>query len=382
MAALTAAVTVPPVLFGHRGAHATMNLILPGAGLYGSHRLAAITLFVLAVAATAVWLRWGTDWVVALVTAVAMASSAVFATAPDTAAPTASRAAHEFPLVILVMAALGWLRSAAPRVPGLRWLLARGRRRVPTTMDALPPVVRCRVVATRALAGVGDQADADAVDADDVRRRARLIGLAARARRGGDPLRVDHAHARAALALCDRLDDDQRRHLRADATRSWAGVPCSEPGWIRPFDATLAALATGDPELAARWGTTLRSTFALRRGHRPARAWSPLAISAGRAPDWEHAAVTAIGRATGWLSDDRDWDALRQRALGAAARGVEDPGDERFIAAARCWVALVDDERAAAVLARPTIRHDPLALALDNLATRIAVFGGLRVGAG
>jgi hypothetical protein len=73
----------------------------------------------------------------------------------------------------------------------------------------------------------------------------------------------------------------------------------------------------------------------------------------------------------GWVGD-ADWTALRTRALGASARGSEHPHDERLIAAARIWLAFVDDPRAAPLLARPTVRHDPLAVALDRLASRLA----------
>ncbi len=59
------------------------------------------------------------------------------------------------------------------------------------------------------------------------------------------------------------------------------------------------------------------------------------------------------------------------RALGASARGTEHPHDERLIAAARIWLVFVDDARAAPLLARPTVRHDPLAVALDRVATRL-----------
>jgi hypothetical protein len=57
--------------------------------------------------------------------------------------------------------------------------------------------------------------------------------------------------------------------------------------------------------------------------------------------------------------------------LGAASRGVSRPDDERLIAAGRVWLAFVDDEVAARVLARPTVGADPLAVALDRLAVRL-----------
>ena len=60
-------------------------------------------------------------------------------------------------------------------------------------------------------------------------------------------------------------------------------------------------------------------------------------------------------------------------ALGASARGTAHPDDERTIAAARVWLRFVDDEQAARLLARPTVAHDPLAVALDCYASSIPV---------
>jgi len=149
-------------------------------------------------------------------------------------------------------------------------------------------------------------------------------------------------------------------------------VPCSEPTWVRPLDGTLAAIALHRCGGSAdRWVTSLRREFGLHRGHRAAWYWTPLGWPAGSAPAWEHAASTALARAMGWIGDD-DWPALRARALGASARGTEHPHDERLIAAARIWLVFVDDPRAAPLLARPTVQHDPLAVALDRVASRLA----------
>jgi hypothetical protein len=374
---LAVIVAVGAALFavlGHDALDASLNLLVPGAGLYGEHRGIGLALTALSIVATVAWLRWGVDWALAATVLLAVVVSVALAEAHVTAtnAPPVARLSHEFPLVVLVIAVLGWLRVVAGHIPFARRLSAR-RRRTSVDLRTLPPVSRSRAAALLALAGVKDPAVGEAVDADDVRRRARRIGLVARGRLGGDPLRVDHAHARAALALTGRLDDDQQDRLRHDARKRWAGVPCSEPGWIRPLDATLAAFALrDDAEVGRRWAATLTSSMALRRGHRPAWVWAPLGIAAGAAPAWEHAASTALARAAGWIDDDRDWLALRRRAFGAAARGVDVRDDERLIAAARCWVALVDDPVAAEVLARPTVRHDPLARALDAVAGQLA----------
>jgi hypothetical protein len=110
--------------------------------------------------------------------------------------------------------------------------------------------------------------------------------------------------------------------------------------------------------------------FRLRRGHRAAAWWTPLGVPVGACATWEHAAATGIARALGAVGD-ADWAALRTRALGAAARGTRDYHDERLVAAARLWLAFVEDQAAAAIINRPTVRHDPLAVALDQLADRL-----------
>ena len=108
------------------------------------------------------------------------------------------------------------------------------------------------------------------------------------------------------------------------------------------------------------------SVFALRGGHRPSCAYAPLAVAGPWAPAWEHAAATALAGATG--SPVEDWPALRQRALGAAARGPSRPDDERLIAAGRIHARLAGDHAASRILDRPTLGADPLAAALDLLA--------------
>jgi hypothetical protein len=86
---------------------------------------------------------------------------------------------------------------------------------------------------------------------------------------------------------------------------------------------------------------------------------------------WEHAACTGLARSRGWVGDD-DWWALRTQALGASARGTDHVHDERLIAGARIWLAFVDDPAASRIVMRPTVRHDPLAVALDLLASRLS----------
>jgi hypothetical protein len=381
--ALGVAVALPVLLVrvgGHAGVHMARNLLVPGAGVLDHAPILAIALVVLAVGATVLWLRWGADWALVAVVVLAMVLSLALSGGGgdhDAAGlgPPVARAAHEFPLVVLVVAALAWTRSVLGRTPGVRHLVGRRHRGRQGAVDlaSLPVVDRCRAIAVRVLAGVDGTDDRVAVGGVDVQARARRVGLVTRGRVGGDPWRRDHAHARAARLLVGVASPHDAASLDADARRTGLGVPCSEPTWIRPLDATLAALAlqrSGRPGAAAAWARALQGELGLRRGHRPAWWWTPLGIGAGSMPAWEHAATTALARSAGWIGDG-DWTALRRRALGAAARGGGQPDDERLIAAARCWLALVDDLEAERIVTRPGVRRDPLACALDALATRL-----------
>ncbi|MFN8021023.1 MAG: hypothetical protein U0Q03_05780 [Acidimicrobiales bacterium] len=363
---------------GHGGAHALQNLVVPGIGLYERSLVLAIAVFVLTVAAVVLWVQWGVDWLLAVVvlgSTVAAGTwgnvSGVAAGAAGAGAAAAVRrvpAAHEFPLVVLVVSGVVWVRGALGHIPGVRHLVERRRRARP---DALHALDRSRTAVVLGLLG---DPDAGVLATDpSVERRARRIGLMARGRRGADPFARDHAAARAGLSLAGASTPDAIARFRDDAARAAAGVPASEPTWVRPLDAVLAAVALhhgGDPAAGPRAAEALAGPLALRHGHRPACWWTPLGIRFGSAPVWEHAATAALARTHGWC-DDADWTALRARLLGAAARGVGRPDDERAIAAGRIWLAFVDDEQAARILRRPTVSRDPLAVALDRYASRL-----------
>jgi hypothetical protein len=374
---------VPAIMvlgFGHRGAHMARNIIFPGAGLIDERPFIALVLMVLAVVATLAWVRWGVDWsIVAIIMVSTAAAGALTSSADHQSASDALRSTHEFPLVIIVTAAITWVRSVGGRMPGMRRLARRRTRSLSglSDIDRLSVIDRCRCASIVALAAPTNGVELDRVLATlehgDIADRARRVGFIARGRRGGDPFRIDHAQARAALALNGRLSLDDTARFMADAADAPAGVPASEPGWVRPLDATLAAVAlerAGDTDAGPRWTRMLRGSMSLRRGCRPAFWWTPLGVSAGSAPPWEHAAFTGIARAMRWVGDD-DWTALRPRVLGAAARGTGSRHDERLIAGGRVWLAFVDDEQAARIVARPTVRHDPIAVALDRLANRL-----------
>ena len=382
---LGASLAVPVALvvgLGHRGAHMMRSMVVPGAGLVGSNNLLAAACLLAALGATVAWVRWGIDWLLAAVVIGAVVASGLVSDAHDAVTTSMASidavarpvvAAHEFPLVLLAAGLISWLRTVAGRIPGLSHL-ARRRGRTSeglASVDRMRPVDRSRTAAVVALAGDAELAGVMATDRA-IEQRARRVGMWARFRFGGDAFRTDHAPARAALTLAGSWDGRLTSRFVADAERTTLGVPCSEPTWVRPLDGTLAAIALhrcgGSVD---RWVKSLRGEFGLRRGHRAAWYWTPLGWPAGSAPAWEHAASTALARAMGWIGDD-DWPALRARALGASARGTEHPHDERLIAAARIWLVFVDDPRAVPLLARPTVQHDPLAVALDRVATRLA----------
>jgi hypothetical protein len=369
---------------GDPGAHMAQNLVIPGVGLLEVSVALAVVVLVATTAAIVVWVTWGIDWLPAAIVLCSTVAAGLLTgdhPAPVTRAAdelVGVAAAHEFPLVVLVVGGIMWMRTAVGRLPGLRRVTARRSRTVAAApgldgIGALAPLDRSRAAAIAALTGPVPSTVSDAAASSAVVTRARRIGLIARGRRG-DPFAVDHAAARAALALTGQLDDAAMARFADDAHAAVAGVPASEPTWVRPLDATLAALAlhrAGHGEAGRRWAAMLAGPLALQGGHRPGAWWTPLGIRLGSASVWEHAATSALARANGWC-DDADWHVLRPRLLGAAARGTSVAADERSIAAARLWLVHVDDEQAARILARPTVHRDPIAVALDRLATSLA----------
>ncbi len=380
------------VALGDPGAHMAQNLVIPGIGLLEVSTVLAVAVLVAATAAIVVWVTWGIDWLPAGIVLCSTVAAGLLTGdhVPDLPAAAGDlvsvAAAHEFPLVVLVVGGVMWLRTTVGRLPGVRRLAARRSRVVATTpgldgIGALPALDRSRAAAIAAMAGPVPTAVSAAAASDAVVTRARRIGLFARGRHG-DPFAVDHAAARAALALTGQLDQAALERFACDADGAAAGVPASEPTWVRPLDATLAAIAlhaVGHEAVGRRWAAMLAGPFALQRGHRPDAWWTPLGIRLGSAPVWEHAATSALARTHGWCGD-ADWHVLRPRLLGAAARGTAVAADERAIAAARLWLVHIDDEQAARILARPTVHRDPLAVALDRLATTLAPTGA-RAGA-
>jgi hypothetical protein len=92
------------------------------------------------------------------------------------------------------------------------------------------------------------------------------------------------------VPLSGHADRQGYRFLDEARSRS-AGVPDSEPTWIRPLDGTLAALALqelGADDCVARWRWIFRTRFAFRHGRRPAALHTPsmLSITACWVRDW------------------------------------------------------------------------------------------------
>jgi hypothetical protein len=358
-----------PVGFGHRGVHAVRSLLVPGAGLYNHrHALLGATFTLAAIAATVCWIRWGMDWLVGAVVVASMVAAAILAYQDHPVAVTPISAAHEFPLVILVMGALSsaqlaWRRSVFGRRYHARTSVA-GR-------TELTGIEQCRIASISKLAGADVAVD---LNAGALEKRCRRVGVAARFRFRGDPMRADHAHVRTALMLTGHLDESADQNFRADAARALGGVPSSEPGWTRLLDGTLAACAleqAGERNVWDRWSATLNGSLQLRNQQRPGSVWTPLDLRGPRADTWEHAAATAIAHAAGGLLHTNDWTALRKRTLAAAARGNSIVDDERLVAAGRIWLTMVEDEEARRVLGRVTIHLDSLAVALDAMATSL-----------
>ena len=199
---------VPAILvlgLGHRGAHMARNIVFPGAGLIDERPFIALLLMSLAVLATVAWVRWGVDWsVVAIIVVSTAAAGALTSPADHQSASDALRSTHEFPLVIIATAAVTWVRSVGGRMPGMRRLARRRTRSLSglSDIDRLSVIDRCRCASIVSLAALTNGVELDRVlatlERDDVAGRARRVGFIARGRRGGDPFRIDHAHARAA----------------------------------------------------------------------------------------------------------------------------------------------------------------------------------------
>jgi hypothetical protein len=274
------------------------------------------------------------------------------------------RASHEFTLVLIVFAFLAQVRVFFSRLPGANRL----RQIVPEAL-LFASVDVARAAALSLYAGFDPDESKKLLRHPQLPARARRINCWSRFRCNGDSLEGAHAPLRAALSLAGLLDHEQLDAFRRDARASLAGVPDSEPTWIRPLDGMLAALALGalgEQECILRWQHIFRERFGLRHGRRVAALHRPSMIAIGTCPLWEQATVSAIAFRQGWL-EENDWDCLRGKCLGVAAGGAADPASLRFIAAGKCWASLTGDSEAAAILGRRTLTSDRIATAVATL---------------
>lgn len=360
--------------------HMLQNILVPGLGLHERSVVLAIAVFIAAMLGIVAWIRWGADWLPASI----LLLSTIAAGVPMQSGGhhhhaqvgewVPQMAAHEFPIVVAVVAAIVWLQASLRSIPVLRRFVAMRVEQAPANLSELPALACSQGAVVAALAGEQNADTKQAASSDQVFKRARWISRIARFRFGEDVFAVDHGLARAGLAMTAQLQPEQAQRFLTDARNAPGGVPCGEPGWIRMLDGTLTAIALdqlGDESAAKRWQEMLAGPLQLRRGHRPAMWWTPLGVRFGNAPLWEHALAMAIAVDQGWC-DLQDWQHLRPQLLGAAARGVEIVDDERAIAAGRLWLRWVDDEQAARILNRPTVKRDPLAAMIETYRMSLA----------
>lgn len=374
------AFTAVMLTMGHSGMHMLQNILVPGLGLHERSLVLAIATFISVIAGLIAWIRWGIDWLPATLVVLSTLASGVPTESlgqdhASTNPLVLQYAAHEFPIVVAVVAALIWLQTSIKSLPLIRRIAATRVENAPQSIAELPPVACSQAAVISILSGSKSQNAAAAAANESVTQRCRWIGRVARFRFGDDPFMVDHGIARAGLLITGQLSENQKAQLMRDSTRAPGGVPCSEPGWLRFLDGTLTAVAlteAGDKTAGERWTQMLDGPLAIKRGHRPAMWWTPLGIAFGNAPLWEHALGCALARDYGWCSD-KDWEGLRPRLLGAAARGVQIVDDERAIAAGRLWLDIVKDEQASRILMRPTVQYDPIALEIEALREQLAV---------
>jgi hypothetical protein len=346
------------------------SIVLPGLPFLEWHAGLGVAAIASALAAIGAWLRWGVDWLVGLIMVVCLALAAFampfhHAPAPSHEIVTAS---HEFTVVLVLFALVARLRLLIGRWPGADWI----RARLPEGL-LFPAVDTARAAALAGLKGSSATEVARGLQDPRLQHRAASVNRWARFRTRGEVLDGAHAPLRAALSLCGLMSAASERRFRDESRAHIAGVPDSEPTWIRPLDGMLAALALqrlGEGGCVVRWRWIFSTRFALRHGRRPAALHVPSMLGIGTAQAWEHAAATALAHHAGWIDDD-DWVHLRPRCLAAAASDRSDPDALRLVGAGRMWAELTRDAEALQILGRRTIAEDELARWLDELASEV-----------
>jgi hypothetical protein len=355
---------------GERTLAVIRTVVLPGLPFLEWHLSLGIAAVAAALAAIGAWLRWGVDWLVFLVMTICLLLAGFVM--PLHHEPPEVRyvvsASHEFTVVLVVFALVARLRLVIARLPGTGWV----KSRLPKGL-LFPAVDTARAAAIASINSANRDGAREWLDDARLLRRAASVNRWARFRTRGDTLDGAHAPLRAALSLSGAMTPASQRAFLDEARSRIAGVPDSEPTWIRPLDGTLAALALQDlgaDDCVARWRWIFRTRFALRHGRRPAALHTPSMLSIGAARSWEHAAATAVAHQAGWI-DAEDWSYLRPRCLGAAAGNADDSETMRLIAAGRVWAALRGDSEAIEIFSRRTLTDDALARVLDELASAI-----------
>ncbi len=247
-------------LFGgsERALAVVRSIVLPGLPFLEWNLLYGAVAIVAALAAIGAWLRWGIDWLPALVMSICV-GIAVFVMplhhhheAVESVSHHVLESSHEFTVVLVVFALLARLRLMFDRLPGSGWI----KRQLPAGMF-FPAVDIARTAVLSLLTSPRDDAASTALADPRLSARASRVNRWARMR-GGDPYQLAHAPLRAAMALGGMFDATQLARFRTDARAQHAGVPPSEPTWIRPLDGMLAALGAA---IVGRSG--LRRTMAI-----------------------------------------------------------------------------------------------------------------------
>jgi hypothetical protein len=363
------------------------SIILPGLAFVEWIPALGISVITLSVFSVWLWLRWGATWPIVLVMMGSVVTSATVLplhsheggpgipfwaltsltplSLPSSAAEVApiAYASHEFTIVLIIFALVGQLKGLLDRLPGM----ARLYDRLPSLMSE-GTIALARSVSLSSFAGTRTLPTqlAEPTIGPACARLVRTLTL----RSGPTPMANAFSAYRLALIRTDALSPAESKQWVAECRVNLTGVPCSEPGWNRLLDGTLAALSLDpgrDAEAISRWQFTLRHQLRLRHGRRASSIHLPTMLSLGVAPLWEHALSLALAHQAGWLDAREDWAALRPHCLGLAAGGDNRPATLRLIAAGRLWCHLLGDSEAAEILKRRTLSSDPIALATHHL---------------
>lgn len=365
------------------------SIILPGLAFVEWIPVLGISVISLSVFALWLWLRWGATWPILLLITSSVITSATllplhthgseppipfidlalakshFAFSLPIGDGSIRFASHEFTIVLVLFAMVGQLKGLVDRLPGV----ARIYDRLPSLMtEGTSTLARAVTLESLSRTPRVPTQLAEPTLGPACTRLLRCLTL----RAGPTPMASAFSAYRLALLNAGVLSEAEHTQWLAECRANLTGVPCSEPGWNRLLDGTLAALSF-DPEregeALSRWQSALQNPLRLRHGRRAASIHLPTMLSLGIAPLWEHGLSLALAHQAGWVDGRNDWAALRPHCLGVAAGGDDRPATLRLIAAGRLWCQLLGDTQAEAILKRRTLSSDPIALATAQWAT-------------